>query len=100
MPAKAEPATRCPVCLRKSRRDLDLTCELDFRMLIADSFFYCAVVKSQFIHNRLLTSQRLGAIWLFSSGTANSVYRFIRYQHKGSGPPPADRSRFITCCQP
>ncbi len=28
----------------------------------------------------LLTSQRLGAIWLLSSATANSVYRFIRYQ--------------------
>jgi hypothetical protein len=28
----------------------------------------------------LLTSQRSAAIWLFSSGTANSVYRFIRYQ--------------------
>ena len=30
--------------------------------------------------NSLLRSQRLGAIWLFSSATANSVYRFIRFQ--------------------
>jgi len=28
---------------------------------------------------------KVGAIWLFSSATANSVYRFIRYQHNGSG---------------
>jgi hypothetical protein len=33
-----------------------------------------------YAEKRLLPSQRLGAIWLFSSGTANSVYRFIRYQ--------------------
>ncbi len=33
----------------------------------------------------LIIVPKVGAIWLFSSGTANSVYRFIRYQHNGSG---------------
>jgi len=49
------------------------------------------VFKTQhtfFISPRLqnfINVPKVGAIWLFSSKTANSVYRFIRYQHNGSG---------------
>jgi hypothetical protein len=59
-----------------------------------------AVFKPPMSVKKFIHVPKVGAIWLFISGTANSVYRFIRYQHNGSGPPPADRSRFITCCQP
>jgi len=33
----------------------------------------------------MINVPKVGAIWLFTSGTANDVYRFIRYQHNDSG---------------
>jgi hypothetical protein len=43
-------------------------------------YFSCRSGEAALMPKRLLTSQRLWSIWLFTFGITNCVYRFISYQ--------------------